>query len=284
MDLVPYLAAASALAALVLAFYFYKKVEAESPGDERMVFLMNEIRTGAQAFLKKEYTWVAVFVVAMMVLLAVVINPLAAVTYLLGALLSAGAGWVGMNVATIANARTAEAAKSGPGKALPVAFRGGAVMGFSVAGLALLGLALTYLVFIVWMEVDEAFEIFTAYGLGASSIALFSRVGRRHLHQGGRRRRRPRRQGRSGHPRRRPAQPGHHRRQRGRQRRRRRRHGRRPVRVVRRVDHRSGLADRVRAGDHRRPGRRRLRALAARCSRSPSLSSAWWRRSSARSS
>ncbi len=177
VDTVPYLAALSALAALVLAFYFYKQVEAESPGDERMVFLMNEIRTGARAFLKKEYTWVAVFVVAMMLLLALVINPLASLTYLLGAVLSAGAGWVGMNVATIANARTAEAAKSGPGKALPVAFRGGAVMGFSVAGLALFGLALTYLVFIVWMEVDEAFEIFTAYGLGASSIALFSRVG-----------------------------------------------------------------------------------------------------------
>ncbi len=263
MDLVPYLAAASALAALVLAFYFYRMVEAESPGDERMVFLMNEIRTGAQAFLKKEYTWVAVFVVAMMVLLAVVINPLAAVTYLLGALLSAGAGWVGMNVATIANARTAEAAKSGPGKALPVAFRGGAVMGFSVAGLALFGLALTYLVFIVWMEVDEAFEIFTAYGLGASSIALFSRVGGGIYTKAadvgadlvGK--------VEAGHPRRRPPQPGHHRRQRGRQRRRRRRHGRRPVRVVRRLDHRSGLADRVRAGDHRRPGRRRLRALAA---------------------
>jgi K(+)-stimulated pyrophosphate-energized sodium pump len=177
LDLVPYLAAASALAALLLAFYFYKKVEAESPGDERMVYLMNEIRTGAKAFLKKEYTWVTVFVIAMMVLLAVVINPLASVTYLLGAVLSAGAGWAGMNVATIANARTAEAAKSGPGKALPVAFRGGAVVGFAVAGLALLGLAMTYLVFVVWMEVDEAFEIFTAYGLGASSIALFARVG-----------------------------------------------------------------------------------------------------------
>ena len=161
----------------MLAFYFYKQVEAESPGDERMVYLMNEIRTGARAFLKKEYTWVAVFVVAMMLLLALVIDPLASVTYLLGAVLSAGAGYAGMNVATIANARTAEAAKSGPGKALPVAFRGGAVVGFSVAGLALLGLALTYLVFVVWMEVDEAFEIFTAYGLGASSIALFARVG-----------------------------------------------------------------------------------------------------------
>ena len=177
MDLVPYLAAASALGALVLAFYFYKQVEAESPGDERMVYLMNEIRDGARAFLKKEYTWVAVFVVAMMLLLALVINPLASVTYLLGAVLSATAGYAGMNVATIANARTAEAAKTGPGKALPVAFRGGAVVGFSVAGLALLGLALTYLVFVVWMEVDEAFEIFTAYGLGASSIALFARVG-----------------------------------------------------------------------------------------------------------
>jgi K(+)-stimulated pyrophosphate-energized sodium pump len=82
-----------------------------------------------------------------------------------------------MTVATMANARTTEAAKEGAHKALPVAFRGGAVMGFSVAGLALLGLMLTYLVFVVWLEVDQAFEIVTAFGLGASSIALFSRVG-----------------------------------------------------------------------------------------------------------
>jgi K(+)-stimulated pyrophosphate-energized sodium pump len=177
VDVVPYLAAVSALAALVLAFYFYKSVERESPGDERMVFLMGEIQKGAKAFLKKEYQWVSVFVIAMIALLAAVINPLASVTYLLGAVLSATAGYAGMTVATMANARTTEAAKSGPGKALPVAFRGGAVMGFSVAGLALFGLMLTYLVFVVWMQVDEAFEIVTAYGLGASTIALFSRVG-----------------------------------------------------------------------------------------------------------
>ncbi len=177
MDVVPYLAAASALAALALAFYYYKQVEAASPGDERMVFLMTEIQKGARAFLKKEYQWVSVFVVAMAILLAIVITPLASITYVLGAVLSAGAGYVGMTVATMANARTTEAAKSGPGKALPVAFRGGAVMGFTVAGLALLGLMATYLVFIVWLEVDQAFEIFTAFGLGASSIALFSRVG-----------------------------------------------------------------------------------------------------------
>jgi K(+)-stimulated pyrophosphate-energized sodium pump len=138
---------------------------------------MTEIQKGARAFLKKEYTWVAFFVGALAIVLAIVITPLASVTYILGALLSAGAGYVGMTVATMANARTAEAAKQGPGKALPIAFRGGAVMGFTVAGLALLGLVSVYLVFVTWMEVDDAFEIVTAFGLGASSIALFSRVG-----------------------------------------------------------------------------------------------------------
>ncbi len=177
MDVVPYLAALSAVAALALAYFFYKSVEKESPGNDRMVFLMTEIQKGAKAFLKKEYTWVSGFVVIMMALLAIVIVPLAAVSYLLGAVLSGTAGYAGMTVATMANARTTEAAKSGPGKALPVAFRGGAVMGFSVAGLALLGLMLTYLMFVVWLEVDQAFEIVTAYGLGASTIALFSRVG-----------------------------------------------------------------------------------------------------------
>ena len=142
-----------------------------------MVFLMTEIQNGAKAFLKQEYTWVSVFVVAMIVLLAIVITPLASVSYVIGAILSATAGWVGMTVATMANARTTEAAKKGPSEALPVAYRGGAVMGFAVAGLALLGLMFVYLLFVIWLEVDQAFEIVTAYGLGASSIALFSRVG-----------------------------------------------------------------------------------------------------------
>ena len=177
MDMIPYLAAASAIAALALAAFFYKAVEAAPPGDDRMVFLMTEIQKGARAFLYKEYSWVAIFVVALAIVLAIVIAPLAAVSYILGALLSAGAGFIGMTVATMANARTAEAAKSGAGKALPVAFRGGAVMGFTVAGLALLGLMFTYLLFVVWLEVDQAFEIVTAFGLGGSSIALFSRVG-----------------------------------------------------------------------------------------------------------
>ncbi|MFN3255805.1 MAG: sodium-translocating pyrophosphatase [Ilumatobacter sp.] len=177
MDVIPYLALISAVAALGLAGYYYKAVEAAPPGNERMVFLMTEIQKGARAFLQKEYQWVGVFAVIMAVLLAIVIAPLAAVTYVLGAVLSAGAGYAGMTVATMANARTTEAAKHGPGKALPVAFRGGAVMGFCVAGLALLGLMITYILFVTVFEVDDAFEIVTAYGLGASTIALFSRVG-----------------------------------------------------------------------------------------------------------
>lgn len=177
MDIVPYLALISALAALALAGYFFADVKKASPGNERMVFLMMEIQKGAKAFLHAEYKWVGIFAVVLAIVLGIVIAPMAAVSYLLGAVLSAGAGYAGMTVATMANARTTEAAKDGPGKALPIAFRGGAVMGFSVAGLGLLGLIVTYIVFVDIMAIDAAFEILTAYGLGASTIALFSRVG-----------------------------------------------------------------------------------------------------------
>ena len=177
MDAIPYLAGLSALLGLVLAGYFFTKVKAADPGDERMVFLMTEIQKGARAFLKQEYIWVSGFVVVMAILIGALIVPTAAITYVIGAVLSATAGYVGMTVATMANARTTQAAKDGPGPALAVAFRGGAVMGFSVAGLALAGLMAVYIIFVLMFEVDKAFEVVTAYGLGASSIALFSRVG-----------------------------------------------------------------------------------------------------------
>jgi K(+)-stimulated pyrophosphate-energized sodium pump len=178
VEAIPYLALLSALAALGLAFYYYGAVKKESPGNARMVELMDAIAEGARAFLRAEYTYVAVFVVIMMVLVGIFVAPLGALTYVFGAVLSAGAGYVGMTVATMANARTTAAAQSGgAAKALPLAFRGGAVMGFSVAGLALAGLAITYVVVVKLLEVDDAFDILTAYGLGASTIALFSRVG-----------------------------------------------------------------------------------------------------------
>jgi K(+)-stimulated pyrophosphate-energized sodium pump len=178
VEAIPYLALASALAGLALAFYYFGLVKKESPGSPRMVELMEEIALGARAFLKQEYTYVAVFVAVMAVLIGVLIVPLGAVSYVFGAVLSALAGYIGMTVATMANARTTAAAESGgPAKALPLAFRGGAVMGFSVAGLALAGLTLVYIIFVQLGESDDAFEILTAFGLGASSIALFSRVG-----------------------------------------------------------------------------------------------------------
>ena len=177
MGAVPYLAFLSALAALGLAAFFFNNVRAASPGNERMVFLMTEIQNGAKAFLKQEYTWVAGFVVIMAVLIGAFISPWGSVSYVIGAVLSALAGYVGMTVATMANARTTEAARTGPGLALPLAFRGGAVMGFSVAGLALGGLMLVYILFVLVLEVTDAFEVVTAFGLGGSSIALFSRVG-----------------------------------------------------------------------------------------------------------
>ncbi|MCH9803056.1 sodium/proton-translocating pyrophosphatase, partial [bacterium] len=147
MDAIPYLAGGSAVAALALAAYFFNVVKAADPGNDRMQYLMKEIQDGSRAFLKKEYTWVAGFVVIMIVLIAVLLNPLSAVSYVIGAILSAGAGWAGMTVATMANARTTNAAIEGPQKALPLAFKGGAVMGFSVAGLSLLGLSFLYLLF-----------------------------------------------------------------------------------------------------------------------------------------
>ncbi len=180
MESVPYLAALSAVAGLALAAYFYRVVKAADPGNETMVRLMNAINTGARAFLRREYTWVAGFVVVMFVLIAVFLDyglPWGAPAYVLGALLSAVAGFVGMTVATMANARTTEAARQGASKALPLAFRGGAVMGFTVAGLSLLGLSLCYILFVEVLEIDDAFEVLTAFGLGASTIALFSRVG-----------------------------------------------------------------------------------------------------------
>jgi K(+)-stimulated pyrophosphate-energized sodium pump len=177
VDVVPYLAFVSALAALGLAAFFYTDVKKASPGNERMVYLMTEIQSGARAFLKQEYTWVAVFVVVLTILLTALNGVYSAAAYVLGAVLSGLAGYIGMTVATMANARTTEAAKEGPAKALPVAFRGGAVMGFSVAGLALGGLMLVYILFVMVLQVDDAFNVVTAFGLGASSIALFSRVG-----------------------------------------------------------------------------------------------------------
>jgi K(+)-stimulated pyrophosphate-energized sodium pump len=180
-DLILYAALGAGLAALLLAVLYARAVLSAPRGNQRMVALSDAIRQGAMAFLRREYMWVAVFVVVMAALIAILLDwgrPWGAIAYLFGAVLSAGAGYVGMRIATQANSRTTEAARiGGVAAALPLAFRGGAVMGFSVAGLGLLGVGLGYLIFRELLGLDDWAEIITAIGLGGSSIALFARVG-----------------------------------------------------------------------------------------------------------
>ncbi|HJR92393.1 MAG TPA: sodium-translocating pyrophosphatase [Acidimicrobiia bacterium] len=181
-DLLLYVALGAGLAAVLLAAFYARGVLAAPQGNERMVELSTAIREGAMAFMRREYTWIAVFVVAMAALISTLLEDgfLRAGAYVSGAILSGAAGLIGMRIATAANARTTEAARTGgiPG-ALPIAFRGGAVMGFTVAGLGLLGVSVGYLIFVVLVDMDQvrSADIITAIGLGGSSIALFARVG-----------------------------------------------------------------------------------------------------------
>ena len=180
MLIIPLAAGGSALLALLLAVYFFKNVTKADPGTPKMVEIMVSIQQGAQAFLKREYIAISIFMAGMATLIGIVLDwgwPWGVLAYIMGAILSGLAGYIGMRIATLANARVAAAARGGPAKALLLAFRGGAVMGFSVAGLALLGLTAAYLGFVVWGEVADPFDAITALGLGASTIALFSRVG-----------------------------------------------------------------------------------------------------------
>ena len=180
MTAVPYFALTASALALLLAYYFANTVMKADEGTDLMKEIGQAIREGAMAFLRREYQWVSAFVAAMFVLLLIVPiegRPSASFAYLMGAVLSSIAGFVGMRIATAANTRTANAAREGAAKALPLAFKGGAVMGFTVAGLALLGISFNYLLWVTWLGVDSAFQVVAAFGLGASSIALFARIG-----------------------------------------------------------------------------------------------------------
>ena len=148
-----------------------KRVNSVDAGTDRMKEIASAIAEGARAFLFAEYRILAIFIVVLFVVLCFLRNPLTAVCFLCGAVLSIIAGYCGMTVATKANVRTANAARtSGMNKALNVAFSGGAVMGMCVAGLGLLGVAGLY---VITGDADVLF----GFSLGASSIALFARVG-----------------------------------------------------------------------------------------------------------
>jgi K(+)-stimulated pyrophosphate-energized sodium pump len=186
-----YLAAASGALALLFAFVTARRVIREDTGTDTMRHIAGLIQDGAAAFLRREYVFLAGFVAVVAVLIAVFVDndvtgkfaaigvveqgehtglPRTAIAYVLGAVASALAGWVGMYIAVRANVRTAAKAREGLNPALRVAFSSGAVMGMTVVGISLLFLALLYLVF-------RHYQPLTGFAFGASSIALFARVG-----------------------------------------------------------------------------------------------------------
>ena len=172
---------------LALAFVFWKNawVSKQDEGDEKMSKIAKNIADGAMSFLKAEYKVLSIFVVAVAILLFFkgsneeASHGLVAVSFIVGAICSALAGFIGMKVATKANVRTTQAARTSLGKALEVAFSGGAVMGLGVVGLGVLGLSsLLFIYQGMWDDnLDMVLNVLSGFSLGASSIALFARVG-----------------------------------------------------------------------------------------------------------
>ncbi|MBN2789101.1 MAG: sodium-translocating pyrophosphatase [Candidatus Delongbacteria bacterium] len=174
-----------------LAFAFYRSfwIEKQDKGSVKMQKIGAAINKGAMAFLKTEYSVLAYFVIVVAALLAWVntgkedSSALVAISFILGAVSSALAGYIGMKVATKANYRTTQAAITGLEKALSIAFTGGSVMGLSVVGLGVFGLGALYLIYgNLWgweelLDAQKIINVITGFSLGASSIALFARVG-----------------------------------------------------------------------------------------------------------
>ncbi|MBL9154831.1 MAG: sodium-translocating pyrophosphatase [Verrucomicrobiales bacterium] len=174
---------------LALAFTFWRAawISRQDPGTEKMQRIGNAIAVGAMAFLKAEYKVLSIFVVSIAILLFVSglksenSHPMTAAAFIVGALCSALAGFIGMRVATKANVRTTNAARKSLGDGLAIAFAGGSVMGMGVVGLGLLGLGVLFAIFGPSIQdgasAAKVMNIITGFSFGASSIALFARVG-----------------------------------------------------------------------------------------------------------
>ncbi|MBE2188672.1 MAG: sodium-translocating pyrophosphatase [Candidatus Kapabacteria bacterium] len=184
-----YLVPATGFIALIFTYIKAQWVSKQDPGNEKMQNIALFISDGAKAFLKAEYKVLFYFVIVVAALLAVQganvpdSSPLIALSFIVGALCSGLAGKIGMNVATKANVRTTNAARTSLNQALKVAFTGGSVMGMGVVGLGILGLSVLFLIYSSIMGVDDVHNvnqiiaILTGFSFGASSIALFARVG-----------------------------------------------------------------------------------------------------------
>jgi K(+)-stimulated pyrophosphate-energized sodium pump len=174
--------------ALIFVAWKSAWVSKQSEGDAKMATIAKHISTGAMAFLKAEYKILSIFVVVVAVLLAFKganednSSPLVSLSFVVGALCSALAGYMGMRVATKANVRTTQAARTSLGEALNVAFTGGSVMGMGVVGLGVLGLSLLFILYsnlygVEFNNIGKVLNVLAGFSLGASSIALFARVG-----------------------------------------------------------------------------------------------------------
>jgi len=167
--------------ALVFSFWRTGWISKQDEGSEKVQAIGKHIADGAMAFLKAEYRVLAIFIAAVAILLAIAnsgAGKLVAVSFIVGALASGLAGFLGMRVATKANYRTAQAARSGLSKALNIAFVGGSVMGLSVVGLGVIGLGGLFLIYReIFSDLSMVMSVLSGFSLGASSIALFARVG-----------------------------------------------------------------------------------------------------------
>ena len=182
-----FVAPLSALISVIVGLYFYHYVNKQDNGTERMQEIAAAIKEGADAFLRREYTVLAMFVVVVAVVICIflpkplwephdmLINIQLALAYMFGSFCSALAGYLGLNVATKANAKVANAAQKGLNKAFPIGFRGGAVMGLAVVGLGLLGISIVYA--ITGMSAEQTIPGVLAYSFGASSLSLFAKAG-----------------------------------------------------------------------------------------------------------
>ena len=187
MDLIVKFLPLFGVVALIFVFIKSGWVSKQEVGDEKMSRIAKNIADGAMAFLKAEYKVLAIFVVAVAILLyfkgtsEAGSSGMVAISFIIGAICSALAGFIGMKVATKANVRTTQAAKTSLGRALEVAFAGGAVMGLGVVGLGILGLSGLFMIYQgIWPGAENlsmVLNVLSGFSLGASSIALFARVG-----------------------------------------------------------------------------------------------------------
>ena len=184
------IAALTGIVALFFVLYTAKKVMRQDPGTPQMVAISDAVNEGAMAFLKREYKAISAFAIVVAILLAIGLKGqgwhysiYTALSYLVGAACSLAAGYIGLSISTRANTRTAQAATKGFNQALSVAFPGGAVMGLTVVGLGLLAFSVVFIILgnfasgSLVEKMTEAAGIIAGFSMGASSVALFARVG-----------------------------------------------------------------------------------------------------------